>query len=95
MCVKSPVRFSVYVRRVVIGVILRIVFLPLLLRALCRMRFTAVSIAMLVRYVSSFAAVCATRSSINKSSGEIYISIFNVFVEMALYAPAITRKHFL
>jgi hypothetical protein len=89
------VRFSVYVRRIVIGVALRIVFLPLLLRALCRMRFTAVSVAIFMRYVSNLATVCATRSSINRSSEGIYILIFKAFVEVTLYASVITRKHFL
>jgi hypothetical protein len=89
------VRFSVHVRRVVIDIALKIVLLPLLLRALCRMRFTAVSVAILMRYVSSLAIVCATRSSVNKSSERIYISIFKAFVEVTLYAPAIIRRHFL
>jgi hypothetical protein len=89
------VRFSVHVRRVVIDIVLKIVFLPLLPRALCRMRFTAVSVAILMRYVSSLAAVYATRFSVNKSSGGICVSIFKAFIEMALYASAITPRHFL
>jgi hypothetical protein len=95
MCVRSPVRFSVHVRRIVIDVALKIVFLRLLLRALCRMRFTAVSVAMLVRYVSSFAAVCATRFSVNRSNGGICVSIFKIFIKVALYASAIIRRYFL
>jgi hypothetical protein len=51
------VRFSVHARRVVAGVALKVAFLPLLLRALCRIRFTAVSAAILVRYVSSLVMV--------------------------------------
>jgi hypothetical protein len=95
MCVKSPVCFSVHVRRVIAGVALGIAFLPLLPRAFYRMRFTAVSVVMLVRYVSSFAEVYATRSSVNRLSGEIYISIFKIFIKMALYTFAIIRRHFL
>jgi hypothetical protein len=86
--------FSVHVRRVVAGVALEIALLPLLPRALCRMRLTAVSVVMLVRYVSSLAEVCATRSSVNRSSGGMCVSISRASVEVALYAPAITRRHF-
>jgi hypothetical protein len=87
--------FSIHVRKVVAGVALKIAFLPLLPRALCRMRLIAVSVVMLVRYVSSLAEVCATRSSVNKSSGGIYVSIFKVFIKVALYTSAIIRRHFL
>jgi hypothetical protein len=51
------VRFSVHARRVVVGVALKVALLPLLPRALCYIRFTAVSAAILVRYVNSLAKV--------------------------------------
>jgi hypothetical protein len=92
--IRSSVCFSVYVRKVVIDVILKIAFLLFLLYIFCRIRFTAVSVVMLVRYVSSFTKVCATRFSVNKSSEKIYISIFKVSVEVALYTFTIIRRYF-
>ena len=94
MRVKFPARFSVQVRRAVVGVMLGAAFLPLLPRLLRRIRSTAVSNILLLRYVNSLAVVYATRSSTNKLSGIMCVSISKASIEVALYAPVTTRKHF-
>jgi hypothetical protein len=60
--------FFVHIRKVVIGVTLEIALLLLLLRAFYRMRFIAVSVVMLVRYISNLAEVYATRSDSYKNT---------------------------
>ena len=88
-------RFSVHARRAVVGVTLGAALLPLLPRLLYRMRFIIVSTTLFLRCVNNLAVVLAIRSLTKRSSGGIYVSISKAFVEVALYAPATTRKHFL